>query len=83
MDCQRARHAVFLINDEGLEPELSAPLREHLSLCSGCASRYQYLTKLFALVRQRCGRLEAPQQLRARILSSFPHRQPLVRQVHE
>ena len=81
MDCQRVRQTMFLVKEEEADPELVellAPVREHVSYCSGCAQHLDYLVRLFSLVRQRCGRFDAPRSLKVRILASMPHRQQAV-----
>jgi hypothetical protein len=83
MDCHRVREAMFLVNDNELEPELLAPFREHLSFCPACASHFHYLEKLLLLIRERTCRFCAPSRLKVRILTSFPHRGGMVREVLE
>jgi mycothiol system anti-sigma-R factor len=83
MDCQRVREAMFLVKDNELEPELMAPFREHLTFCPACASHFHYLEKLLCVVRERCSRVSAPSRLKVRILTSFPHRGGLLREVLE
>jgi mycothiol system anti-sigma-R factor len=78
MECQRVREAIYRVSDNERDAELLAPLREHLSLCPGCAHHFDYVSKLLALVRDRCCREAAPATLRVRILASFPHRGGLV-----
>jgi mycothiol system anti-sigma-R factor len=83
MDCHRVREAMFRATDNELEPDAIEPFRDHLRLCPECAHYYCYVTKLVALIRERCMRLPAPSRLKVRILSSFPHRGSLPRQLLE
>lgn len=75
MECKKVTEVLFLFFDDELEEELKASMQDHLTRCPGCASRLAYTRKLLILVRQRCVRRMAPPRLRARILSSLPHRQ--------
>jgi mycothiol system anti-sigma-R factor len=74
MNCKRVREAMFLVTDNELEEDLVIRFREHLSFCPECAQQFHYLSRLVALVRQRCRRRRAPSRLRLRILTSLPHR---------
>jgi mycothiol system anti-sigma-R factor len=83
MDCHRVREAMFRATDKELEPEADVLFREHLRLCPECAQHFCYVTKLVALIRERCSRLPAPSRLKVRILASFPHRGIIPRQFLE
>jgi mycothiol system anti-sigma-R factor len=76
MNCRRVREAVFLYVDNEMEAELVVSFRDHLDLCPGCTRQIEYTLRLLSLVREHCRRATAPEQLRQRILVSFPHRKP-------
>ncbi len=78
MDCDQVRDVIFMFFDNELDEELMAPFQSHLRCCCFCAQRLDYTRKLLFLLRESCHRRSAPQHLRVRILTSFPHRrQPL------
>ena len=74
MDCRRFKKVVFLYTDNEMEADLVVDFRKHLNLCPHCARHIQYTLRLLSLVRKRCHRASAPEGLRARILTSLPHR---------
>ncbi|MFN7959713.1 MAG: zf-HC2 domain-containing protein [Thermoanaerobaculia bacterium] len=75
MDCKHLSEIVFLFFDNELEEEARRSVLEHLDGCPGCAREMDHTRRFFILVRQRCVRQSAPDHLRLRILTSFPHRQ--------
>jgi mycothiol system anti-sigma-R factor len=74
MDCKEISETLFRFVDNELETDLLISFQDHLEKCPPCAQRIVYTRKLLWLVRERCERCCAPNQLRVRILTSFPHR---------
>jgi mycothiol system anti-sigma-R factor len=74
MDCREVGKVVFLYIDDEMEESLVLSFRRHIDLCPGCARRIVVTRRLLELVRKRCVRASAPDRLRRRILTSFPHR---------
>ena len=74
MDCKRVSKTIYLFFDNELEDELLRPFRHHVDGCPGCARRVDHTRKVLLLVRKCCHRECAPESLRARILTSLPHR---------
>ena len=74
MECREVREVVFLYTDNEMGEELLISFRRHLELCPRCAARISRAETLVRIVRQRCVRAAAPDRLRRRILTSFPHR---------
>lgn len=74
MDCARFEEVLFLYVDEQLESDVVVLYRRHMELCPECARRADYTQRLLLVMRQRCGRAAAPDELRRRILASLPHR---------
>jgi mycothiol system anti-sigma-R factor len=74
MDCKEVSDTLFLFVDNEMEEALLTPFRDHVAKCPGCAQRMDYTRKLVWLVRERCIRCTAPQNLRVRILTNLPHR---------
>lgn len=74
MKCREVREVVFLYTDNEMGEELLVSFRRHLAHCPGCAARIVRAERLVRLVRKRCVRAAAPERLRVRILTSFPHR---------
>jgi mycothiol system anti-sigma-R factor len=76
MDCRQCcDEVVFLFIDREITADLEAPFQHHIAHCPECASNVRHTRRLVFLVRERCVRMEAPPRLRARILTSLPHRQ--------
>ena len=71
MDCRKVREAVFLYADNEMEGELLILFREHVAICPECARRTTHAERLITVVRKRCVRAPAPEQLRQRILDSL------------
>jgi mycothiol system anti-sigma-R factor len=76
MDCRRVHEVVFLYADNEMEDDLVVDFQQHLELCPHCARRLEEARRLLILLRERCLRASAPERLRQRILTSFPHRRP-------
>ncbi len=74
MNCRRVRETVFLFTDNEMEEELLVSFREHLEICPECAREIEGARRFLSVVRRRCARAAAPDRLRQRILTSFPHR---------
>jgi len=74
MDCKKVGEALFLFFDNEMEEDLLAPFRDHVSGCGDCAKRVAYTRRLLLIVREKCERCSAPERLRIRILTAFPHR---------
>lgn len=74
MDCKEVSVVLFLFFDNELEEELLAPFRDHVAGCGHCARQMDYTRKLLLVVRERCHRCAAPDDLRVRILTRMPHR---------
>jgi mycothiol system anti-sigma-R factor len=74
MDCKEVSETLFLFVDNEMEEALLTHFRDHVAACPGCARRMDYTRKLIWLVRERCTRCTAPQNLRNRILTNLPHR---------
>lgn len=74
MDCKEVSEVAFLFVDNEMAADLVTPFRDHMARCPGCAQRIDYTRKLLWLVRERCVRCTASQELRVRILTSLPHR---------
>ena len=78
MDCRKVREVVFLYTDNEMEEELLISFRDHMDHCPRCARAIHRTERMLMLVRRRCSRKAAPESLRERILTSFPHRQKLL-----
>ena len=74
MDCRQVREVVFLYTDNEMGEDLLVSFRSHLDRCPGCAARMLRAARVVRLVRQRTVRARAPERLRIKILTSFPHR---------
>ena len=74
MDCKEVGEALFLFFDNEMEEGLLAPFRDHVGRCGSCSKKVDYTRKLLWIVRERTIRCNAPDRLRIRILTSFPHR---------
>jgi len=74
MNCQKAEKVLFLFFDGEIEDDLIEVFKAHLSHCPDCAHRLDFTRKFLVIIRQRCVRQVAPSRLRARILTSLPHR---------
>jgi mycothiol system anti-sigma-R factor len=74
MDCKEVSDSMFLFVDNEMEAAVLITFQDHVAACPGCAQRMDYTRKLLWLVRERCMRCSAPQNLRVRILTNLPHR---------
>ena len=74
MDCKEVSTVLFLFFDNEMEDALLTPFRDHVARCGTCARQMDYTRKLLLVVRERCIRCTAPETLRHRILTNFPHR---------
>jgi mycothiol system anti-sigma-R factor len=81
MDCKEVRETLFLFVDNEMEEALLIHFRDHVSSCPGCAQKMDYTRKLIWLVRERCVRCTAPQNLRNRILTKLPHRRNAIARI--
>ena len=75
MNCRRVKEVIFLYTDNEMEGDLLISFRRHIEVCPGCARQIEHAMRLLTLMRKKCGRASAPERLRHRILTSFPHRQ--------
>ncbi len=71
MDCSRFEEIVFLYSDNQLEQELVVLYRQHIELCPRCAHKAVYTERLLTILRRRCNRATAPEELRERILAGL------------
>ena len=75
MDCRKVREVVFVYADNEMEGELLISFRQHVAICPECARQTVFAERLVMVVRQRCVRALAPEQLRRRILTGLRHYQ--------
>ena len=75
MDCRKIREVVFAYADNEIEGELLFSFRQHVAICPDCARQTVFAERLVMIVRQRCIRAAAPEQLRRRILTDLRHYQ--------
>lgn len=71
MDCHKVRETVFLYADREMEGELLISFEQHVAICPECARQAVHAERLIMVVRKRCSRETAPEQLRRRILTSL------------
>lgn len=71
MDCRKVREVVFVYTDNEMEGELLVSFREHVAICPECARQTVFAQQLVTVVRKRCTRALAPEQLRERILNGL------------
>ena len=71
MDCRKIREVVFLYADNEMQGELLILFREHVASCPECARRTVHAERLITVVRKRCVRAAAPEQLRQRIIDGL------------
>ena len=71
MNCRKVREVVFVYTDNEMEGELLISFRQHLAMCPECARQTVFAERLVMVVRQRCVRTLAPEQLRRRILTGL------------
>ena len=78
MNCKQVNlRVVFLFFDNELAETQRLSFKDHVERCPECAKQVDYARRLLVIFRQRCGRQVAPPRLRARILTSLPHRREL------
>ena len=67
-ECQEAvkRLTDFLSHELG--PDEETRVREHLHVCRGCFAKFHFEETLLRTIRERIQRVQAPADLRARIL---------------
>jgi anti-sigma factor (TIGR02949 family) len=75
MDCKEVSRALFLFFDNEMEEGLKTPFCDHVNRCPQCAKEVAYTERFLLIVRLRCVRCPASDDLRHRVLTSFPHRQ--------
>ncbi len=78
MDCDQILQTIYLSFDGEMDGNGLDSLEAHLATCSPCARRRQFAGRFLLMFRKRAARMEAPPELRRRILQALPHRQ----QVH-
>lgn len=71
MDCRKVREVVFVYADNEMEGELLISFKQHVAICPECARRTVYAERLITVVRKRCAKAVAPEQLRQRILTGL------------
>lgn len=71
MDCKGARQVIFLYVDNEMGEELHVAFERHMSVCPHCARQIEYTQKWLTLIRRRCIRVQAPERLRRRIISTL------------
>lgn len=77
MHCRRVRSAIFLFADGQLAGDLRVAFRSHVETCPHCLRELEAAERLLALLRRRCRREQAPEQLRTRVvalIASAPRR---------
>jgi len=73
MDCKRVRQVIFLYVDNEMGEELHVAFEQHMSVCPHCAQHIESTQRWLTLVKRRCSRVQAPESLRRRILTSLRH----------
>lgn len=63
---------VFCQDSAGIT--LKIAIRQHLEACPNCQEQAEHTSRIVSMVRSRCRRECAPQDLRLRILALLPHR---------
>ena len=71
MDCKGARQVIFLYVDNEMGEELHVAFERHMSVCPHCAQRIEHTQRGLTLVRRRCIRVQAPERLRRRIITTL------------
>lgn len=71
MDCNGAKQVIFLYVDNEMGEELHVAFERHMSVCPHCAQRIEYTQKWLTLIRRRCIRVQAPERLRRRIITTL------------
>lgn len=73
MDCKRVKQVIFLYVDNEMGEEVHLAFEEHMSECSHCAERIENTRRWLTVFRRSCLRVQAPESLRRRILTSLRH----------
>lgn len=71
MDCRKVREVVFVYADQEMEGELLISFQQHVAICPDCARQTVFAQRLVTVVRKKCARALAPEQLRQRILTGL------------
>lgn len=71
MDCRKVREIVFVYADKEMDGELLVSFQQHVSVCPECARETVFAERLVTVVRSKCSRALAPEELRQRILSGL------------
>ncbi len=74
MERERMTELLFRAADGELDDDLAAEVRGRIETCQDCAREAVYVRRFLEVVRERCGRVDAPSRLRLRILTGFEHR---------
>jgi mycothiol system anti-sigma-R factor len=69
-ECRQALVELFTYLDGEIGPVERDEVAHHLDRCSDCLEAFEFHHELRQLIAQRC-RTEAPEQLKARILSAL------------
>ncbi len=68
-ECQEAVQRLTDFLSHELGPNEEARVREHLHVCRGCFSKFHFEETLLRTIRERVQTIQAPADLRARILA--------------
>jgi mycothiol system anti-sigma-R factor len=68
-DCAQALEQIYLFLDSELDSSNHRKIQEHLDECGPCLQHYDLERVVKQLVVRSCGRSEAPEELRVRVLS--------------
>jgi mycothiol system anti-sigma-R factor len=71
MDCRKVKEVVFVYADKEMDGELLISFRQHVAVCPECARETVLAERLVTVVRKKCARAIAPEQLRQRILTEL------------
>lgn len=67
-ECQEAVQRLTDFLSHELGPDEEARVREHLHVCRGCFAKFHFEETLLRTIRERVKTVQAPADLRARIL---------------
>ncbi len=70
-DCQTAEPSLYLYRDRQLDDLDQLALESHLEVCPDCAEHEQFIARMLGVVRERCPRHEASDQLKTKILKAL------------
>ncbi len=65
-DCDDALTSLYLYLDRELEAASAAEIREHIDVCNGCRSRFDFEARLKTVVRDRLAE-DVPDEFIARL----------------